>query len=467
MACGSCSKDGSTSAAGCGKNGSCLNGGCNRLNTMDWLSMMDIPDPAAYPYHEVSFKNGATKGFFINSDRLDVHSGNWVVVETGNGRDVGVINLSGEIARLQIRKKKVKEDQITNKILRIASQRDIEKMYEAREIEKKSLVQARAIVRSFDLDMKLGDIQYQADLRKATFYYTADGRIDFRNLVRAFAKEFRVKVEMRQIGARQESSRIGGIGSCGRELCCSTWLTEFKSVTTTAARYQNLAINQSKLSGQCGRLKCCLNYELETYMEALLEFPKKVDKLKLKDGFATLIKMDIFKGLMFYGKVINGVRGMVIPVDKEEVKRIKSLNDQGIYPEDLKAYVPTKIEVPGEEEIEFESADLTGVIDLPDEKRRRKKRRNKRSSSRSGRTGDKKGGTQNRQKKTSGNAQKGAQKPSKPGDKSNDKGNARNKPNNTNKKKRFNKKKTGDRNKNRPNNKNKENSNTDKPNNKP
>ncbi len=378
MACGSCSKGGSTSAAGCGKNGSCLNGGCNRLNAMDWLCVMDIPDPAPCPYHEVSFKNGATKGFFINSDNIEVHSGNWVVVDTGNGKDVGVINLSGEIAKLQMRKKRVKESHVTHKIVRIASKKDIEKMFEAREIEKQSLVKARAIVRNYGLDMKLGDIQFQADMRKATFYYTADGRVDFRELVRAFAREFKVKVEMRQIGARQESGRIGGIGSCGRELCCSTWLTEFKSVTTTAARYQNLAINQSKLSGQCGRLKCCLNYELETYMEALLDFPKNVDKLKLKNGFATLIKMDIFKGLMFYGKVINGVRGMVVPVDKEEVKRIKELNKKGVFPEDLKAFVPIKNEASGEIEIEFESDDLTGVIDLPDEKRRRKKRRRKR-----------------------------------------------------------------------------------------
>ncbi len=452
MACGSCTKGGNSSAAGCNKHGGCLNGGCNRLNTMDWLSIMDIPDPAPFPYHEVAFKYGSTKGFFINSDDLDIHSGQWVVVETGNGRDVGIVNLSGEIARLQIRKKRVKEEKITNKIVRAASQRDLENMYEAREIEKRSLVKARAIVRSFGLDMKLGDIQYQADLRKATFYYTADGRIAFRDLVRTFAKDFRIKVEMRQIGARQESSRIGGIGSCGRELCCSTWLTEFKSVTTTAARYQNLAINQSKLSGQCGRLKCCLNYELETYMEALDEFPKKAEKLKLKNGHATLIKMDIFKGLMYYGKVIDGIRGMVIPVDKEEVKRILELNKKGIYPEDLMAYVPIKVETGEDEDIEFESDDLTGVIDLPEEKRKRKKRRGKRlaSGQKRGRSNSKANSSQNRR---SNKAKTHSESSGKPQDKNKSNGRPQRKKRRSNKRKNAGRNNIKDRNKNPKDNK--------------
>src|SRR6185503_322562 len=200
----------------------------------------------------------------------------------------------------QMKKKRTKEQTVTNPVIRMANDRDIERLNEYRQLEKTAMVRARAISYTLGLDMKVTDVEYRGDGRKATFYYTAEGRVDFRELVRLYAKEFQVKVEMRQIGARQEAGRIGGIGSCGRELCCSTWLTDFKSVNTHAARYQNLSINQAKLSGQCGRLKCCLNYELDTYMEALQGFPDNCDVMQVAKGNAFLVKKDIFKNLMWY-----------------------------------------------------------------------------------------------------------------------------------------------------------------------
>ena len=241
---------------GCGNKGHCTSGSCNKKNTYDWLAALDIHDPMEYRMVEISFKKGNHKKFYINPEHTDAITGDMVVVESSNGYDIGRICLSGELVRLQMKKKKKDEEGIIHKVVRIANNRDLEKLEEARNLEKKALVRSRAIVRTLDIDMKVGDVEYQGDKRKATFYYTADGRVDFRELVRLFAKEFRVKIEMKQIGSRQESSLIGGIGTCGRELCCSTWKSNFETVTTTAARYQNLAINQTKLTGQCGRLKC-------------------------------------------------------------------------------------------------------------------------------------------------------------------------------------------------------------------
>ncbi|MBT8220358.1 MAG: hypothetical protein KJP00_11055, partial [Bacteroidia bacterium] len=268
MGCASCRTNNGV-PGGCKSNGHCKSGGCNKLNTFDWLSYEDVVDAERYPFVEVSFKKGASKRFYGNPIGNRTNTGDVVVVEADNGFDVGQISLSGDLVRLQMKKRKVNEETIRLKVSRIASERDVEKLDYVRSKEKETLVRARVIARSLGLDMKIGDIEYQADSKKATFFYTAEGRVDFRELIKQYAREFRVKVEMRQIGARQESSRIGGLGSCGRELCCSTWLTDYKSVSTAAARYQNLAINQAKLSGQCGRLKCCLNYELDTYMDAL------------------------------------------------------------------------------------------------------------------------------------------------------------------------------------------------------
>lgn len=246
-------------------------------------------------------------------------------------------------------------------------------MEDARKQDIPTLIKARAISRSLDLDMKIGDVEYQGDKRKATFYYTADGRVDFRELIRIFAREFRVKIEMRQIGARQESSRIGGIGSCGRELCCSTWLSDFKSVSTTAARYQNLAINQAKLSGQCGRLKCCLNFELDTYMEAIESFPERADRIETLKGKAILVKTDIFKGLLFYAYEQDHGRGKLYPQTIDMVKEIQHAAMRGNFLPDFKemegAVKPEEFEGGGKD-----YSDVTGAVELPEEIRRKKKK---------------------------------------------------------------------------------------------
>lgn len=368
MGCSNCGPE------GCGNKGHCASGGCNKMNSYDWISTLDINDPEIYKFVEVSFKNGARKDFFKCKDNIyNYHTGDMVVVECSPGYDVGQITLMGELVRLQMKKKNVTEGRVANKIARKANERDLEKLKEARSLEKQSLVQSRAIARSLGLEMKVGDIEYQGDLKKATFFYTANGRVDFRELVREYAKAFRIKVEMRQIGSRQESARIGGLGSCGRELCCSTWLSDFKSVNTSAARYQNISINQTKLSGQCGRLKCCLNYELDTYLDALKDFPKKADTLRTKKGKANLVKKDIFKGLMYYVYDDIALRGAFHPLDKDKVKEILAMNAKGEKPEDLLSFYK-KIE-PTKEEKEIDFADVNGVLELPAEKRKKKRRK--------------------------------------------------------------------------------------------
>ncbi|MEN0004828.1 MAG: regulatory iron-sulfur-containing complex subunit RicT [Bacteroidota bacterium] len=372
MGCKGCNngKDGG-GGCGCGSSGKCGTSSCNRLNTFDWLSIMEVDDVEHFDIAEVSFKNGARKGFFRNPAYTKTGTGDMVVVETGTGHDMGRITLSGELVRLQMRKKRVPEDSVLHGIIRRANERDLERLQEARALEKPTMVRARVIARTLGLEMKVGDVEYQGDRRKATFYYTADGRVDFRELIRHFAKEFRVKIEMRQIGARQESARVGGLGSCGRELCCSTWLTDFKSVSTAAARYQNLAINQSKLSGQCGRLKCCLNYELDTYLDALDHFPKRADKLETQVGRATLIKTDIFKKIMYYVYEKEGARGKFFALSVARVHEIQAMNKSGEKPIDLIDI--TQLETTEAAEI-IDYADVTGVIELPPEEKRKKKR---------------------------------------------------------------------------------------------
>jgi len=338
---------------------------------------MEIEDVDAFNVVEVSFKNGARKAFFYNQPFTRAATGDIVVVDTQAGCDVGRISLSGELVRLQMRKKRIPEDGFFPKVIRKANERDLEKLDEVRSAEMPAMVRARAISRTLGLNMKIGDVEFQGDGKKITFYYTADGRVDFRELIRHFAKEFKVKIEMRQIGARQESARIGGIGPCGRELCCSTWLTSYRTVSTAAARYQNLAINQAKLSGQCGRLKCCLNYELDTYMEALSNFPEDADKLKTKNGVAVLVKTDIFKGLMYYGYEHDHGRGRMFALDLERVRSVRQMNRRGEFPEELEL-----LQIPQEtgiiKEPDFGAGDVTDVIELPpDERRRRKKNRNR------------------------------------------------------------------------------------------
>lgn len=379
--------------AGCRSNGGCSSGGCNRLNTYDWLTAKEITDVDPFNIVEVSFKNGAHKNFFIREDAHQVTTGEMAVVETGNGYDVGKVSLSGDLVRLQMKKKKVSPGAITHKVIRRAHERDMERLAEARSMENTTMIRARVIARTLGLEMKIGDVEYQGDKRKATFYYTADGRVDFRELIRHYAKEFRVKIEMRQIGARQESARIGGLGSCGRELCCSTWLSDFKSVSTAAARYQNLAINQSKLSGQCGRLKCCLNYELDTYLDALEKFPKGADKLRTQTGTATLIKTDIFKGLMFYVSEESRGKSQVYTMTVAEVKQVQAMIAEGNQPLHIKE-MSSLLQNTEEPEMDFE--DVTGAIELPMEKRKKKRRNRGRNKKRS--DGKNEGNQQQQQK---------------------------------------------------------------------
>ena len=369
MACSTCS---SGAPNGCQNTGSCATGGCNKLNTYDWLAAYDFEDPTGTDIIELSFKKGARKEFYRNHALHPVQTKDIVVVDTGTGYDVGEVSLTGELVRLQLKKKHTKEQAVTLPVLRMANDRDIERLNEYRGLEKSAMVRARAIANTLGLDMKICDVEYRGDGRKATFFYTAEGRVDFRELVRLYAKEFQVKVEMRQIGARQESSRIGGIGSCGRELCCSTWLTDFKTVNTHAARYQNLSINQAKLSGQCGRLKCCLNYELDTYMEAIEEFPQDVDRLKFQGGTASLIKMDIFKRLLYYSVEVEKGRSAMLALPLERVKLVKEMNMRGQFPEQL----PDPADASAQEE-KLDYTDVTGDIELPDHRQKRNKKKKK------------------------------------------------------------------------------------------
>ncbi|MBI1343978.1 MAG: hypothetical protein GC171_13680 [Terrimonas sp.] len=343
------------------------------MNAYDWLNNLPMVDTeSACRVIEVSFNNGSRKDFFRNNTLNHFEKGDYVSVEGVSGFDVGEVSLTGEIVRLQLKKRGIKEnsDEI-KKVLRPSSDRDIDTWRHTKTREKDALIRARAITKQLKLDMKISEVEFQADGRKATFFYIADGRVDFRELIKVYASEFKVKVEMRQIGARQESSKVGGIGSCGRELCCSTWLTDFKSVNTAAARYQNLSINQTKLSGQCGRLKCCLNYELDTYLDALQGFPNDCDSIQVAKGTAHLIKKDIFKNLMWYMLPDSSKQ---YPVPIERVVKIKSLNRQNIIPDELEAVDVTSSKP---KEVEPEFVDVVGQISLRSLEKADRKRKNK------------------------------------------------------------------------------------------
>jgi cell fate regulator YaaT (PSP1 superfamily) len=319
---------------------------------------------------EVSFNNGSRKDFFRNVTLQQFEKGDMVSVEGVSGFDVGEVSLTGEIVRLQMKKRNVKEENPEmKKLLRRSSDRDLEIWRQNKSREPQAIIRSRAIAKQLKLEMKISEVEMQADGRKATFFYIADGRVDFRELIKVYAGEFKLKVEMRQIGARQESAKVGGIGSCGRELCCSTWLTDFKSVNTAAARYQNLSINQTKLSGQCGRLKCCLNYELDTYLDALQGFPDNCDTIQVAKGPANLIKRDIFRNLMWYMLPDSSKQ---YPLTIERVRKIKSLNSQGIIPEELEAVELTSSKP---QEVEPEFVDVVGHISLRSLEKTDKKRK--------------------------------------------------------------------------------------------
>jgi cell fate regulator YaaT (PSP1 superfamily) len=371
MSCSGCGTATGGKPNGCKSNGGCSSGGCNRMNAYDWLQNLPIADyDSQCRVMEVSFSQGTRKDFFRNPALQQFEKGDLIAVEGVSGFDIGEVSLTGEIVRLQLKKRGVREDNPEmKKVLRKATERDIELWKQNKAREPEAVIRSRAIAKQLKLDMKISQVEMQADGRKATFFYIADGRVDFRELIKVYASEFKVKVEMRQIGARQEAGKVGGIGSCGRELCCSTWLTDFKSVNTTAARYQNLSINQTKLSGQCGRLKCCLNYELDTYLDALQHFPENCDVLQVAKGNAFLIKKDIFKNLMWYTLPDSNKQ---YPLSIERVKKIKDLNRQGIRPEDLE---PVEIvsSKPKEEEPEF--VELVGQISLKSLDRAAQKKR--------------------------------------------------------------------------------------------
>lgn len=336
MACSGCStgRGCGTLPAGCKNNGSCGTGGCNKLNVFDWLANMELPNgQQENEFVEIRFKN-SRKDFFRNVNSIPLKVGDMVAVEASPGHDIGAVSLTGELVGLQLRKKKVNPAKAElKKVYRKANQKDLDKWQEGIDLEFDTMHKARTLAHGLGLQMKISDVEYQGDKTKAIFYYTADDRVDFRELIKKMADEFKIRIEMRQIGARQEASRLGGIGACGRELCCSTWLTDFRTVSTSAARYQQLSLNPQKLAGQCGKLKCCLNYELDSYMDALKEFPDTGVNLFTEKGKAFHQKTDIFKRTLWYS--YTDEPGHFIPLTIDRAKEIIEMNKKGDKPSDL------------------------------------------------------------------------------------------------------------------------------------
>lgn len=344
MGCGQCSSGGCgavkaigqteksnhKTVAGC-SSGGCSTGGCNKMNAFDWLSNMDIPRSMRYDVVEVKFKGGR-KEYFRNANNLDLYTGDFVVCEMASGYHIGSVSLQGELVRLQMIKKGLKDNDELRKILRVSTERDLEKHQQAIARDMPTMYRVREIAKELKLQMKMSDVEFQSDNTKATFYYSADDRVDFREMIKLLASEFKIRVEMKQISLRQEAARVGGIGSCGRELCCSTWLTDFRAIPTSAARYQNLSLNPAKLSGQCGRLKCCLNYELETYLDALSDIPTVEKPLKTEKGIAVLQKTDIFRRIMWFS-YNNDINWHSLPI--HQVVEIMKMNEKGILPNSL------------------------------------------------------------------------------------------------------------------------------------
>ena len=383
MGCGSCSTGGGCSPAGCKSNGSCLTNGCSKLDVYDWLSHMDMPtNYKPFGIIEVKFK-GSRKEFFLNSDNIYLEAGELVVVEAATGGyDVGHVSVTGELVRMQMVKRRVKEEDVAKKIYRKATVADVDKWKAAKDLEWETMHKSRTLALELNLSMKLSDVDYQGDKTKATFYYTAEGRVDFRELIKKMAETFRIRIEMRQIGMRQEASRLGGIGSCGRELCCSTWLTDFKTVSTSAARYQNLSLNTLKLAGQCGKLKCCLNYELDTYMDALKYIPDNVNVLRTEKGDARLQKTDIFKKLMWFSYPREE---SWIPLPLSRVKEIQQMNKDGVIPADLGEVV--EIETKPVKILDYENVVGQDSLTRLDERRNqnnKKKNKNRNKNQRPG-----------------------------------------------------------------------------------
>ena len=377
MSCNSCSTGKDGQPKGCKNNGTCGTDSCNKLTVFDWLANMSLPQ-GEEPFIgvEVRFKNGR-KEYYKNTENLTLSIGDIVATQAQSGHDIGMVTLTGELVRIQMKRKKVNIDDEENvlKIYRKASQKDIDIWSEARDKEEPMKVKARQFAIDLKLQMKISDIEYQGDASKATFYYTAEERVDFRELIKLFAKEFRTRIEMKQVGFRQEASRRGGIGSCGRELCCSTWLTDFRSVSTSAARYQQLSLNPLKLAGQCGKLKCCLNYELDAYLDALKEFPKTDTKLYTEKGTAVCQKTDIFKGFMWFayeGEWMNWHK-----LTTAQAREIIELNKKKQKIASLEEYASELVE---DTKADFENVvgqDSLTRFDSPKRKNKRRNNRNK------------------------------------------------------------------------------------------
>jgi len=375
MACNSCSTGKDGQPKGCKNNGTCGTDSCNKLTVFDWLSNMSLPNgETPFNYIEVRFKNGR-KYYYKNTKNLSLSIGDVVATQAQSGHDVGMVTLTGELVRVQMRCKKIEEDKDETLIIyRKASQKDVDIWTTARDKEEAMKVKARQFAIDLKLHMKISDIEYQGDASKATFYYTAEERVDFRELIKVFAKEFRTRIEMKQVGFRQEAARLGGIGSCGRELCCSTWLTDFRSVSTSAARYQQLSLNPQKLAGQCGKLKCCLNYELDSYLDALKNFPKTDIKLQTEKGVAVCQKTDIFKGHIWYayeGEWMNWHK-----LTTAQANEIIELNTKKKKPTSLEEYADELIE---DTKNDFENVVGQDSLTRFDSPKRKKKRRNNRS----------------------------------------------------------------------------------------
>lgn len=307
MGCGSCGTSNGL-PKGCNNNGACGTDGCGKLSVFDWLSNMKLPNgQEKFNFVEVRFKNDR-KFYYKNENNISLNIGDVIAVEGSPGHDIGVVTLTGELVRIQMKKKNLSwtaED--VKKVYRKANQKDIETWQEFRNREKQTMVDSRIMAKNLNLEMKISDVEYQGDGAKVTFYYTAEGRVDFRQLIKDYAGKFGVRIEMKQIGYRQEAAKVGGIGSCGRELCCSTWLTDFRSVSTAAARYQQLSINSQKLAGQCGKLKCCLNFELDSYLDALNSFPSMESRFETEKGWTHCVKVDVFKREMWFAYEKGGI----------------------------------------------------------------------------------------------------------------------------------------------------------------
>jgi cell fate regulator YaaT (PSP1 superfamily) len=383
MSCASCATKENGTPRGCKSNGTCGTDSCNKLTVFDWLGNMEMPSgKSPFSVVEVRFKN-SRKGFYIPPEGLSVKVGDPVITQVDNGYDLGLVTLTGELVRFQMKKKKIPQDsdQIP-KILRIANQQEIDKWHALRDKEPQIQKRARELAIALDLEMKLSDVEFQGDGKKATFYYTAEKRVDFRQLIKDMAQAFSIRIEMRQIGLRQEASRLGGIGSCGRELCCSTWLTDYRSVSTTAARYQQLSLNPLKLAGQCGKLKCCLNYELDAYRAALKTFPKSEVKLQTVKGIGILQKVDIFKEQLWYAYKGEWMNWHMLSL--KSVHEIISKNKKGEKVPSLEEYThESNISTSEKPDVVFENVvgqDSLNRFDRP--KKSKNKRRKKRKPDR-------------------------------------------------------------------------------------